>query len=79
VIRDESEIRDIRDQRSGIRDQGFVRDQETGGVTFAQKEALMRGIGIPREATTRGAVQSVHSLSVIGPAILSANERMRSR
>jgi two-component system chemotaxis response regulator CheB len=58
---------------------GLWEMRSAGAVTFAQDEASCAVFGMPREAIKRGAVQSVHSLSAIGPAILSAGEQMRRR
>jgi two-component system chemotaxis response regulator CheB len=56
---------------------GLLEMRTAGAVTFAQDEASCVVFGMPREAIGCGAVQSVHSLSAMGGAILSANERMR--
>jgi two-component system chemotaxis response regulator CheB len=56
---------------------GLLEMRTAGAITFAQDEASCAVFGMPREAIEHGAVQSVHSLSAMGGAILSANERMR--
>ncbi len=56
---------------------GLLEMRNAGAVTYAQDEASCAVFGMPREAIGRGAVQSVHSLSAIGPAILSASLKMR--
>lgn len=58
---------------------GLLEMRTAGAVTFAQDEASSAVFGIPREAIGKGAVQSVYSLSAIGPAILAMNEQMRGR
>lgn len=58
---------------------GLLEMRTAGAMTFAQDEASCAVFGMPREAIACGAVQSVHSLSAMGGAILSANERMRGR
>jgi two-component system chemotaxis response regulator CheB len=58
---------------------GLLEMRNAGAITFAQDEASCAVFGMPREAIARGAVQSVHSLSAIGAAILSANVQMRGR
>ena len=56
---------------------GLLEMRTAGAITFAQDEASCAVFGMPREAIVCGAVQSIHSLSAMGGAILSANERMR--
>jgi two-component system chemotaxis response regulator CheB len=58
---------------------GLLEMRNAGAVTFAQDEASCAVFGMPREAIARGAVQSIHSLSAMGAAILSANVQMRGR
>jgi len=58
---------------------GLLEMRDAGAVTFAQDEATSAVFGMPREAINRGAVQSIHALGNIAPAILSANEQMRGR
>ena len=58
---------------------GLLEMRTAGAVTFAQDEASSAVFGMPREAIGRGAVQSIHSLSAMGPAILAANEQMMGR
>jgi two-component system chemotaxis response regulator CheB len=58
---------------------GLLEMRLAGATTFAQDEASCAVFGMPREAMIKGGVQSVHSLSAIGPAILAAGEQMRGR
>jgi two-component system chemotaxis response regulator CheB len=58
---------------------GLLEMHLAGAVTFAQDEASCAVFGMPREAMIKGGVQSVHSLSAIGSAILAAGEQMRGR
>ena len=58
---------------------GLLEMRHAGAVTFAQDEASCAVFGMPREAIGRGAVQSVHSLSAMAGAILTATMNLRSR
>jgi two-component system chemotaxis response regulator CheB len=52
---------------------GLLAMRHAGATTLAQDEATSAVFGMPAEAIACGAVQSVHPLRDLGPAILAAN------
>ncbi len=55
---------------------GLLAMRDAGAVTMAQDEATSVVFGMPREAIGRGAVQFVHPLPAIAPAVIDAVARM---
>jgi two-component system chemotaxis response regulator CheB len=58
---------------------GLLEMRHAGAATMAQDEATSAVFGMPGEAIACGAVQSVHPLGEIAPAILAANFQRRGR